>query len=178
VEEILAAYGNPTPGASGNTVWSKLSAKADLTRVEALESQVDEALNEISSAKSKQAEGSIRHDHLQHNIDLLKDQLMVYEHKLFGGPGGPLVSANESWDTSGAVSTPARGQSLISRPPRATLTSTGGSGGPGSFLERMQRLERRVEGLGSTCARVEEEMGHASQKIRDSEVKQVRECYY
>ena len=180
MEEILAAYGNPTPGASGNTVWSKLSAKADLSRLEALEHQVDESLNELSTTRSKQAEGHMRNDHLQHQIDLLKDQLALYEQKLFGAPGGPLVHEmmnhhHQPQDPhSGAVSTPSRGQALMSslpRPQRTTMTSTGGSGGQGSFLERVQRLERRVEGLGSTCARVEEDVTQTSQKIRDSESK-------
>lgn len=52
VEDILAAFGNPTQ--QGGTVWSKLGQKADLSRVETLETQLDGLLSECAQLRSAQ----------------------------------------------------------------------------------------------------------------------------
>lgn len=49
MEDLLTAFGTPT-----STVWAKLAAKADVSRLEKLEVQVETALNDLSNLRAKQ----------------------------------------------------------------------------------------------------------------------------
>ncbi|MEW5311875.1 MAG: hypothetical protein WDW38_003557 [Sanguina aurantia] len=157
VEDILAAYGNPTQ--QGGTVWSKLAAKADLSRLEQLEQQVDNLLNDSSTAKSKQAEVGYRNDELNNRLELLRDGMASLEARLGSaaptggnprlggaGVGGRLGTASatafNALAGSGGV-----GSQYPASPPRLVPGS-----GSGSAVDRIQRLERRLDNVGDAEA--------------------------
>ncbi|KAF5839174.1 hypothetical protein DUNSADRAFT_1401 [Dunaliella salina] len=83
VEDILAAYGNPTQ--PGGTVWTKLAGKADASRVQQLEEQLDEQLNVMCAMRSKQSESDLRAEEMAARMELLRDQVASLEAKLGGG---------------------------------------------------------------------------------------------
>ncbi|GAX79996.1 hypothetical protein CEUSTIGMA_g7436.t1 [Chlamydomonas eustigma] len=154
VEDILAAFGNPAQ--QGGTVWSKLASKADLSRLEKLEQQLDTALNDINNLRSKQGEAGLRHDENSSRIEFLKDQISGLETKL--GYSASIGGFSTSVD----------------------VTIQGGMGhghdygalpGSGSVIDRMSKLERRLEGLSMSFHKEEEDIAMMNQKLRDTEAR-------
>eukprot|EP00798_Chlamydomonas_sp_ICE-L_P016296 gene16296-22484_t len=128
------------------TRLSKLASKADLSRLEKLEQQVDGVMNDGSSIRSKMGEGTVRYEEVSGRLELLRDQVCSLESKL-GGPASSLTG-----------------------PGRQLYGQAGGQGsGASSVVERLQRLERRAEQLGEVSKKSEGDVAGVTARLQELE---------
>ncbi|PNW72516.1 hypothetical protein CHLRE_16g687406v5 [Chlamydomonas reinhardtii] len=162
VEDILAAFGNPTQ--QGGTVWSKLGQKADLSRVETLETQLDGLLSECAQLRSAQSAASHAHDDVVSRVELVRDSLASLEARL-GLPYGSDSS------TAGLDQAGGRGVGLAS-PSKLAVAAAGGlvhSLPTGSVMDRLSRLERRADALAEMGNKAEDDSAMLMAKLRELE---------
>ncbi|KAG2447417.1 hypothetical protein HYH02_007744 [Chlamydomonas schloesseri] len=163
VEDILAAFGNPTQ--QGGTVWSKLGQKADLGRVEKLETQLDGLLSECAQLRSAQSAASHAREDVVSRVELVRDSLASLEARL-GLPYG----ADSS--TAGLDQAGGRGGGGLASPSKLAVAAAGGlvpSLPTGSVMDRLARLERRADALAEMSNKAEDESAMLMAKLRELE---------
>ncbi|KAG2490275.1 hypothetical protein HYH03_011227 [Edaphochlamys debaryana] len=171
VEDILAAFGNPTQ--QGGTVWSKLATKADLSRLEKLEAQVDSVLNDCAQLRSQQSAAAHARDDTASRLDLLREALGSLEARL----GTSYAPDSSGCDQYGGAGAGRRGHGGggggAYSPSKLALAAAGGRGVPsvptGSILDRISRLERRADALAEMGARAEDESSMLVGRLREME---------
>ncbi|EFJ40755.1 hypothetical protein VOLCADRAFT_108021 [Volvox carteri f. nagariensis] len=175
VEDILNAFGNPSQ--HGGTVWSKLAAKADLSRLERLEAQMDGLLNDCAQMRTHQDDASLlvgklremeprievqinhlrgdikqsaaahAHDDVASRLELLKDQMTSMEARL----GLPYTQDTASgFDQYGGSRRHTGGFGSCVSPSKAVVSVP-----TGSVLDRILRLERRTDALAEMSTKAE-----------------------